>query len=153
MYKRQVYFFGGDQDPVGGMGTGVPKVAEQFRQAGLRDVTVKLYPGGRHEMFNETNAQEAVSYTNLKEETRPWVGLRVVYVDRRGKERACFEETWTAERCQALFDALAEAYLARERIRRTHVLARNGSLASLRFPFAAYRAGQREMAVQVYRCV
>lgn len=66
-----------------------------------------------------------------KEETRPWVGLRVVYVDRRGKERACFEEIWTAERCQALFDALAEAYLARERIRRTHVLARNGSLASL----------------------
>ena len=88
-----------------------------------------------------------------KEETRPWVGLRVVYVDRRGKERACFEETWTAERCQALFDALAEAYLARERIRRTHVLARNGSLASLRFPFAAYRAGQREMAVQVYTAI
>ena len=59
MPKRlPVYFFGGDQDPVGGMGTGVPKVAEQFRQAGLRDVTVKLYPGGRHEMFNETNAQE-----------------------------------------------------------------------------------------------
>lgn len=88
-----------------------------------------------------------------KEETRPWVGLRVVYVDRRGKERACFEEIWTAERCQALFDALAEAYLARERIRRTHVLARNGSLASLRFPFAAYRAGQREMAVQVYTAI
>lgn len=35
-----------------------------------------------------------------KEETRPWVGLRVVYVDRRGKERACFEEIWTAERCR-----------------------------------------------------
>ena len=81
------------------------------------------------------------------------MGLRVVYVDRRGKERACFEEIWTAERCQALFDALAEAYLARERIRRTHVLARNGSLASLRFPFAAYRAGQREMAVQVYTAI
>lgn len=59
MPKRlPVYFFGGDQDPVGAMGKGIPKVAEQFRQAGLRDVTVKLYPGGRHEMFNETNAQE-----------------------------------------------------------------------------------------------
>lgn len=59
MPKRlPVYFFGGDQDPVGAMGKGIPKVAEQFRQAGLRDVTVKLYPGGRHEMFNETNAPE-----------------------------------------------------------------------------------------------
>lgn len=55
--KLPVYFFSGAQDPVGAMGTGVNKVAEEFRQAGLRDVTVKLYPGGRHEMFNETNAE------------------------------------------------------------------------------------------------
>ena len=53
-----VYFFSGDMDPVGGLGKGVPKVAEQFRQAGLKDVTVKLYPGGRHEMFNEVNREE-----------------------------------------------------------------------------------------------
>ena len=53
-----VFFFGGDHDPVGCMGKGIPKVAEQFRQAGLRDVTVKLYPEGRHEMFNELNREE-----------------------------------------------------------------------------------------------
>ena len=29
-----VYFFSGDQDPVGGMGKGVKKVVEMFRQAG-----------------------------------------------------------------------------------------------------------------------
>lgn len=88
-----------------------------------------------------------------KEEGHARVGLRVVYVDRRGKEYACFEEIWTRERCQALFDALAEAYLARERVRRTHVLARNRSLTALRFPYEAYRAGQREMAVQVYTAI
>ena len=53
-----VYFFGGDSDPVGSLGSGIPKVADQFRAAGLRDVTVKLYPGGRHEMFNEINRTE-----------------------------------------------------------------------------------------------
>ena len=53
-----VYFFGGDSDPVGSLGSGIPKVADQFRAAGLRDVTVKLYPGGRHEMFNEINREE-----------------------------------------------------------------------------------------------
>ena len=53
-----VYLFSGDKDPVGNQGAGVNKVAEELRQAGLRDVSVKLYPGGRHEMFNETNAQE-----------------------------------------------------------------------------------------------
>jgi alpha-beta hydrolase superfamily lysophospholipase len=50
-----VYFFAGDRDPVGSMGRGVEKVAAMFRRAGCADVSVKLYPGGRHEMLNETN--------------------------------------------------------------------------------------------------
>ena len=33
-------------------------VAQQFRDAGVRDVTVRLYPGARHELFNETNRDE-----------------------------------------------------------------------------------------------
>ena len=53
-----VYFLSGDRDPVGSMGKGVRKVEKMFRAAGCGDVTVKLYPGGRHEMFNETNRQE-----------------------------------------------------------------------------------------------
>lgn len=53
-----VYFFSGDADPVGQEGQGVQKVAGWFRDAGGRDVTVKLYPGGRHEMLNETNREE-----------------------------------------------------------------------------------------------
>ena len=53
-----VYFLSGDRDPVGSMGRGVRKVAGMFRRAGCGDVTVKLYPGGRHEMFNEINRQE-----------------------------------------------------------------------------------------------
>jgi len=55
-----VYFLSGDRDPVGSMGEGVRKVEKLFRAAGCRDVTVKLYPGGRHEMFNETNRQEVL---------------------------------------------------------------------------------------------
>lgn len=53
-----VYFFSGDRDPVGGNGKGVEKVAAWFRQAGVREVTVRLYPEGRHEMLNERNRQE-----------------------------------------------------------------------------------------------
>lgn len=53
-----VYFLSGDRDPVGSMGKGVRKVEGMFRSAGCKDVTVKLYPGGRHEMFNEINRQE-----------------------------------------------------------------------------------------------
>ena len=53
-----VYFFSGDQDPVGGMGKGGRKVYAMFQAAGCRDVTLKLYPGGRHEMFNELDRQQ-----------------------------------------------------------------------------------------------
>ena len=56
-----VYFLSGDRDPVGAMGKGVEKVAGLFRDAGCTDVTVKLYPGGRHEMFNETNKDEVLA--------------------------------------------------------------------------------------------
>lgn len=45
----------GDQDPVGDYGRGVRKVFENLRAAGVRDVELKLYPGGRHEMLNELN--------------------------------------------------------------------------------------------------
>ena len=50
-----VYFFSGDKDPVGASGAGVKKVAGWFRDAGVKDVTVKLYADGRHEMLNERN--------------------------------------------------------------------------------------------------
>lgn len=58
-----VYFFAGDRDPVGQNGKGVQKVAAWFRRAGVRDVTVKLYPGGRHEMLNEINRAEVFDNT------------------------------------------------------------------------------------------
>ena len=48
----------GDQDPVGNCGKGVERVASLFRVAGVKDLTVQLYPGGRHEMLNEQNREE-----------------------------------------------------------------------------------------------
>lgn len=53
-----VYFFAGDKDPVGASGKGVKKVAGWFKEAGVKDVTVKLYPEGRHEMLNEINKDQ-----------------------------------------------------------------------------------------------
>ena len=57
-----IYFVSGDKDPVGGQNAeGVKTVAQQFRDAGVRDVTVKLYKNGRHETFNEINRDEATA--------------------------------------------------------------------------------------------
>ena len=56
--KLPVALFSGDMDPVGDYGKGVKKVYEMLRQAGVEDVELKLYPGARHEVLNETNRAE-----------------------------------------------------------------------------------------------
>ena len=56
-----VCFISGDSDPVGQMSKGVLQVAQQFRDAGLKDVTVKLYHNARHELFNEMNRDEVIA--------------------------------------------------------------------------------------------
>ena len=45
----------GDQDPVGEMGKGVRRAYQAFRKAGVRDVSIKLYHGLRHEILNEAS--------------------------------------------------------------------------------------------------
>ncbi len=55
-----VYLFAGERDPVGDMGRGVRRLADAYREAGLRNVTLDLYPGGRHEMLHETNRAQVV---------------------------------------------------------------------------------------------
>lgn len=53
-----IFIFSGDKDPVGEMGKGVKKVASNYKKAGIKDLTLKLYKGGRHEMLNEVNRKE-----------------------------------------------------------------------------------------------
>lgn len=48
----------GGEDPIGGYGKGVRKVYERLKEAGVADVTLKLYEGGRHEILNEINREE-----------------------------------------------------------------------------------------------
>ncbi|WP_342512524.1 lysophospholipase [Sporosarcina sp. FSL K6-1522] len=52
-----ILLFSGDQDPVGANGKGVWQAAKQYENAGIEDVTVLLFEGGRHEMLHEKNRQ------------------------------------------------------------------------------------------------
>ncbi|MBQ9136158.1 MAG: lysophospholipase [Lachnospiraceae bacterium] len=53
-----VYIASGKKDPVGDYGKGLEKLYRMLKDAGMEDVTLKLYDGGRHELLNETNRQE-----------------------------------------------------------------------------------------------
>ncbi len=50
-----IYVVSGGEDPVGQQLEGVQLLIERYQQAGMRDVSHDFYPGGRHEMLNETN--------------------------------------------------------------------------------------------------
>jgi len=53
-----IYLFSGEKDPVGNKTKGVKQVFKSYQKAGIRDVTLKFYEDGRHEMLNETNRKE-----------------------------------------------------------------------------------------------
>lgn len=50
-----VFMISGDADPVGDYGRGVRAAYASMEDAGMTKLTMKLYEGGRHELFNETN--------------------------------------------------------------------------------------------------
>ena len=68
--KAPIYFMSGAEDPVGDYGAGVEKAYKSFCNAGLTDVMIRLYPGGRHEMLNEINRdtvkQDILNWLNEK---------------------------------------------------------------------------------------
>lgn len=50
--------FSGDEDPVGDFGRGVQSTYRDYKNWGVKDVSARLFVGGRHEMLNELNRQE-----------------------------------------------------------------------------------------------
>ena len=56
--KMPTLVMSGDMDPVGDYGKGPAYVYKQLMINGASNVTLKMYEGARHELFNETNAEE-----------------------------------------------------------------------------------------------
>ena len=56
-----MFFISGSMDPVGEFGKDVKMIYNKYKEFGVKDIKIKLYEGGRHEMLNETNRQEVFS--------------------------------------------------------------------------------------------
>jgi alpha-beta hydrolase superfamily lysophospholipase len=55
-----VYIAAGEADPVNGGLALLTALTDRYAAAGLTDVTVRTYPGARHEVLNETNRDEII---------------------------------------------------------------------------------------------
>lgn len=70
-HKLPIYFFAGESDPVGQYGKGVGTLAQKFIASSHHDVSLRLYPNGRHEMLNEINSSEVIG------DIVAWLGHRL----------------------------------------------------------------------------
>lgn len=53
-----LFFVSGKDDPVGDLGEGVMRVYNMYRDAGVKDITYRLYENDRHEILNETDREQ-----------------------------------------------------------------------------------------------
>ena len=60
-----IYMLWGSEDPVGDYGKTIRQLAECYQNLGIKNVTLKEYPGDRHEILNETD-KETVEQDILK---------------------------------------------------------------------------------------
>lgn len=70
-----VYLMAGRDDPVGNYGKGVIKTYKSMVQAGIEDISIKLYKNDRHEIINETDRQQV--YGDILK----WLDSHIVYDD------------------------------------------------------------------------
>ncbi len=81
------------------------------------------------------------------------VTLQLTYYHLDSAKVRELQQTQTAAELEAFFEAVVARYLRWAAAMIDWRALRDASIRELSFPFAAYRAGQREMAVAVYRAV
>ena len=59
-----IFLVSGTEDPVGNYGKGVEQTYNSYKEAGIKDVRIKLYEGYRHEILNEV--EKEIPYNDIK---------------------------------------------------------------------------------------
>lgn len=66
-----IFFLAGMEDPVGAYGKGVKEVYGKYLKAGMRNLSIKLYPGDRHEILLEIDREKV--YEDIYEWLQPFL--------------------------------------------------------------------------------
>lgn len=56
-----ILLIAGTMDPVGNFGKGVPLLADMYRDLGIKNVSLIMYPEARHELLNDINRDEVTA--------------------------------------------------------------------------------------------
>lgn len=117
---------------------------------------IKTYRGQLDSMPDNHRAlhwAQALVYGHLICDARKLAELTValVYFDIGSRKETVLTQTHDAQALRAFFDQQCQRFLAWAMRESAHRSARDAALAGLQFPYGAFRSGQRELAVAVYR--
>lgn len=117
---------------------------------------IKTYRGQLESMPENHRAlhwAQALVYGHLLCQTRGLERLTValVYFDIGSRKETVLTQTHDAAALRSLFEAQCERFLSWATRESAHRAARDAALGHLQFPHGAFRSGQRELAVAVFR--
>ena len=132
---------------------GVLETDGQFCIEEIKSVTDPVY--SIEENQNPVHWAQLTCYAYIfsAKENLSSVDLRLVYCEVETEKIKEFIRHCTFTELETFFNDLIEKYKPWARFSYNWILKRNDSLKGLVFPFQNYRAGQRELAVSVYRSI
>jgi len=96
---------------------------------------------------------QCYAYILAQQENLPQVQVQLTYIQLESREQKEFRKSFTREELEEFFLHLVTDYCAWARRQLTWREKRNASISQLRFPYANYRKGQRELVVAVYKTI
>ena len=132
--------------------------ADGFDPAAVQLEEIKTYRGkldGVRAHQRALHWAQAKVYAHLLCAARelPHVGVALVYVNVDGHDETVLREQHQAGALQSFFEAVCTLFLEWSRSEEAHRQKRDAALTALQFPMPQFRAGQRDLAVAVYRSV
>lgn len=104
---------------------------------------------------NETHWAQAKCYAHIyaMQNALPEIAVRLTYCNTDTVETKSYEKSFRLQELEAFMESLLGSYSAWARHKIGWQALRDASIKAMPFPFPAYRKGQRELAVSVYRTI
>ena len=116
---------------------------------------IKTVLGQAPEQGDPLHWAQAECYAHMlcQQEDLPFLNVRITYLNLSDGDITRLTRTLTRETLAERFQSYVAPYLARLDRMDAHRAALRGQMEALTFPYPAYRAGQRELAAEIYRTI
>lgn len=121
----------------------------------VEEIKTTLHDASQFEDADRLHWAQAECYGHMlcQSEGMPHLDLRITYLNLADGDITRFTRTYTKEKLAQLFDSYVAPYLAQMDALVAHRNELAQQMRTLSFPFDNYRAGQRELAAEIYLAI